>query len=625
MRKLLLLLSLFFAAICTCSAVDIPRGTIYFDNSVTKYKTVKFAYGYENATKGTILVTMTKGENDIWSYKFNNSVTNVYRYIFLETSKNDNTYKQTFSSFKDEITSNGEIRTATTDKNIRSNYIFVPQNNADRNWYQGSWMSLSDFNDQEEDSGTQTAICNPNSGTLPVVYLTTNNGKDITSKEEYVQGTIYIDAKGIEGYSDAGTSSAPLVTELKGRGNWTWNGFDKKPYRIKMNKKASLLNLTTDKSFNLLAHADDNYAFLRNTAGFALSRYFGLKYTPTQEPVELFLNGDYKGLYFLVDHIKVSSNRVKVEEQNDMETDPDAVTGGWLLEIDNYSDDPHITINKPNGEEMWFTYKSPEELSVAQESYITNFLNNTTSAIYNEDKTSREWEKYIDMDTLVNYYLVYEIMGNREGFHGSCYFHKDRGADTKLIFGPVWDFGNSLWDMSDTFIYENYPYGIKWIDEIAKYPRFQAAVRKRWKEKRGELMQYLTQEVDAFIAKINNASQCDCKEWPEYGNKNVISRKEAFYDLIEHRLSWLDAQFGTVGITDEETIELSVYPNPTSGKISVNTNEEIISISVYSLSGNKLLDLNTDKTQLDLDLDAGTYILTVETVKNSVTRKIIVK
>jgi hypothetical protein len=216
-------------------------------------------------------------------------------------------------------------------------------------------------------------------------------------------------------------------------------------------------------------------------------------------------------------------------------------------------------------------------------------------------------------------------MGNREGFHGSCYLHKDRGADTKLIFGPVWDFGNSLWDMSDTFIYENYPYGIKWIDEIAKYPRFQAAVCKRWKEKRGELMQYLMKEVDAFIEKINNASQCDCKKWPEYGNKNVISRKEAFYDLIEHRLSWLDAQFGTVGITDEDTIELSVYPNPTSGKISVNTNEEIISISVYSLSGNKLLDLNTDKTQLDLDLDAGTYILTVETVKNSVTRKIIVK
>ena len=625
MRKLLLLLSLFFAAICTCSAVDIPRGTIYFDNSVTKYKTVKFAYGYENATKGTILVTMTKGENDIWSYKFNNSVTNVYRYIFLETSKTDKTYKQTFSSFKDEITSNGEIRTATTDKNIRSNYIFVPQNNADRNWYQGSWMSLSDFNDQEEDSGTQTAICNPNAGTLPAVYLTTNNGKDITSKEEYVDGTIYIDAKGIEGYSNAGSASAPLVTELKGRGNWTWNGYDKKPYRIKMNKKASLLNLTTDKSFNLLAHADDNYGFIRNTAGFALSRYFGLKYTPTQEPVELFLNGDYKGLYFLVDHIKVSSNRVKVEEQDDLETDPDAVTGGWLLEIDNYSDDPHITINKPNGEEMWFTYKSPEELSVAQESYITNFLNNATSAIYNEDKTSREWEKYIDMDTLVNYYLVYEIMGNREGFHGSCYMHKDRGADTKLIFGPVWDFGNSLWDMSDTFIYENYPYGIKWIDEIAKFPRFQQAVRKRWLEKRGTLMPYLRKEVDAFIDKIASAAQCDCKKWPNYGNKNVLSDKEAVYKLLEKRLAWLDTQFGTVGIEEEEFAKFSVYPNPTTDKVFVNSEEEILLASIYNLAGQKLMDLPVAEKEWDLGLEKGTYILTVETSNNTITQKILVK
>ena len=625
MRKLLLLLSLFFAAICTCSAVDIPKGTIYFDNSVTKYKTVKFAYGYENATKGIILVTMTKGENDIWSYKFNNSVTNVYRYIFLETSKTDKTYKQTFSSFKDEITSNGEIRTATTDKDIRSNYIFVPQNNADRNWYQGSWMSLSDFNDQEEDSGTQTAICNPNAGTLPVVYLTTNDGKDITSKEEYVEGTIYIDAKGIEGYSNAGSASAPLVTELKGRGNWTWNGYDKKPYRIKMNKKASLLNLTTDKSFNLLAHADDNYGFIRNTAGFALSRYFGLKYTPTQEPVELFLNGDYKGLYFLVDHIKVSSNRVKVEEQDDLETDPDAVTGGWLLEIDNYSDDPHITINKPNGEEMWFTYKSPEELSVAQESYITNFLNNATSAIYNEDKTSREWEKYIDMDTLVNYYLVYEIMGNREGFHGSCYMHKDRGADTKLIFGPVWDFGNSLWDMSDTFIYENYPYGIKWIDEIAKFPRFQQAVRKRWLEKRGTLMPYLRKEVDAFIDKIASAAQCDCKKWPNYGNKNVLSDKEAVYKLLEKRLAWLDTQFGTVGIEEEEFAKFSVYPNPTTDKVFVNSEEEILLASIYNLAGQKLMDLPVAEKEWDLGLEKGTYILTVETSNNTITQKILVK
>lgn len=627
MKKILLLFVAVLVAISTCSAaLNIPRGTIYYDNSVTNFEFVKFVYGYENTTQGSIVVSMTKGENNVWSYTFSSNVRNVERYFFSGTKISDGTYKQEISTFKDYIAGDrAERRTATLTGSFSQDYIFVPEDNTNRNWYQGKWMLLSDFKAQEDNSNLPAATCNPNSNTVPVVYLVTDSGKDITSKEEYVTGTIYIDAKGIAGYSDAGSASAPLATELKGRGNWTWNGFDKKPYRIKMNKKASLLNLTTDKSFNLLAHADDNYAFLRNTAGFALSRYFELEYTPTQEPVELFLNNDYKGLYFLVDHIKVSSNRVQIEEQDDNETNADNITGGWLLEIDNYSDDPHITINKPNGEEMWFTYKSPEELSVQQEMYITNFLNKATSAIYAENKSSTEWEKYIDMDALVNYYLVYEILGNREGFHGSCYMHKDRGADTKLVFGPVWDFGNTLWDMSDTFIYEEYPYGIKWIDEIAKFPRFQAAVRKRWLERRGSLMPYLRSVVDAFIEKITYASQCDCKKWPNYGNENVLSRKQAFYDLITKRLSWLDTQFGTVGIEEEGAVELSIYPNPTVDKISINTDEEILSISVYNLSGCKLLDLDANEREWNLGLDAGTYILTVETVKNTISRKIIVK
>ena len=626
MKKLLLLFVAVLAAISAYSAVTLPKGTIYYDNSVTNFEFVKFVYGYDDTTQGSIVVTMTKGENNVWSYTFSSNVRNVERYFFSGTKLADGTYKQTISTFKDYIVNDrSEIRTATLTSTFRTNYIFVPEDNTNNNWFQGTWMAYSDFKEKEDNSNLPTATCNPNSNTVPVVYLTTNDGKDITSKEEYVQGTIFVDAKGIAGYENAGSASAPLVTELKGRGNWTWNGFDKKPYRIKMNKKASLLNLTTDKSFNLLAHADDNYGFLRNTAGFALSRYFELIYTPTQEPVELFLNNDYKGLYFLVDHIKVSSNRVQIEEQEDNETNADNITGGWLLEIDNYSDDPHITINKPNGEEMWFTYKSPEELSVQQEMYITNFLNKATSAIYAENKSSTEWEKYIDMDALVNYYLVYEILGNREGFHGSCYMHKDRGADTKLVFGPVWDFGNTLWDMSDTFIYEEYPYGIKWIDEIAKFPRFQTAVRERWLEKRGSLMPYLRSVVDPFIDKITYASQCDCKKWPNYGNKNVLSRKQAFYDLVTKRLSWLDTQFGTVNLTEEEVVELTVYPNPTADRINVLSSEEIISISVYNLSGNKLLDLDVNESGWDLGLDAGTYILTVETAKNTISRKIMVK
>lgn len=628
MRKFLLLLTSIFVMISTLGAVELPTGTIYYDNTITQFSTVKFVYGYENVREGCTVVTMTKGDGDIWSYTFNTEITDVYKYFFSNTSLSNGKYGQMFSEFKDYITlERGEKRSATTDKIVTSGYIFVSESNNNGNWFQGEWVSMKEFEKDNDTSNLPIANCNPNSGTLPVVYLNTKDAAEIVSKDEYLEGTIYIDAKGIPGYSDAGSSAAPLVTEVKGRGNYTWTSFDKKPYRIKMDKKASLLNMTKDKSYTLLAHADDKIGFLKNTVGFALSRYFGLSYTPGQEPVELMLNGEYRGLYFLTDHIKVSDNRVNITEQDDLETDPAAITGGWLLEIDNYDEDPHFTIYKKDeyGDAMWFRYKSPEELSYQQEMYMTNFLNLANDAVYAEDKSSTEWEKYIDMDALVNYYLVYEIVANREGFHGSCHMHKDRGENTKLVFGPVWDFGSALMNMDNTFIYEDYAWGIKWIDQIAQFPRFQEAVRERWKETRGGLMPYLRKEVDAFIDKITMASQCDCKKWPSYGNKNVLSNKEDFYDMITKRLEWLDTHFGTVGVEEQPSFTINIYPNPTTDKIFIDIDEEILSATIYSLSGEKLLDLDTDVREWNLNLNSGTYLIIIQTEKSSLTNKIIVK
>ncbi|MEE0972551.1 MAG: CotH kinase family protein [Paludibacteraceae bacterium] len=627
MKKLLLVTLAVFAAL-SCFALNIPKGTIYYDNSVTKFKEVKFSYGYRDEV-GTVLVTMKHEGDNIWSYNVPAKVEDVYRYIFLETKLSDGIYDSTFPDFKDMIVQRGEIRTATTDKTICTGCVFVPVDNLEKNWYQGSWVKPSDDEDDTEKPAVPElpkANCDPHSATVPVFYLNTENKAPIESKEEYVSGSLYIDALDNEGYVSSGSKASPLVTEVKGRGNYTWIGFDKKPYRIKMDKKASLLNMTTDKSYTLLAHADDNYGFLRNTAGFALSRFFELGYTPTAEPVELFLNGEYRGLYFLTDHIKVSSNRVKIEEQDDLETDPEKVTGGWLLEIDNYEDDPHITIYKKDeyGSPMWFTYKSPEELSYQQEAYITNFLNLANDAVYAEDKSSTEWEKYIDMDSLVNYYLVYEILANREGFHGSCYLHKERGENTKLIFGPVWDFGNTLWNMNNTFIHEDWSYGVKWIDQIAQFPRFQNAVRKRWLEKRGSLMPYLRAEVDAFIDKITMASQCDCQKWPEYGNANVLERKQAFYDILSARLAWLDTQFGTVDVTEEQALQVSVYPNPTRGDINIASESAVSDVTLSDLSGKVLQTFQDTSSTLHLNVQPGTYLLHVTTAEGVQIRKIIV-
>lgn len=366
----------------------------------------------------------------------------------------------------------------------------------------------------------------------------------ITSKETYVQGTYYIDALGLEGYESLGSKEAPLGLQIKGRGNYTWKDFDKKPYRVKLDDKASPLGMKKSKHFTLLAHADDNLGFLRNTVGFQLSRLLGLAYTPEQRPVEVILNGDYIGLYMITDKLRVDKNRVNIVEQADNETDPANITGGWLLEIDNYEEEGQIRITEGNGKDLRFTYHTPEVLSNEQTAYITNLLTATDNAIYNTNKNSTEWENYIDIDALARFYIIQEIMDNAESFHGSCYLHKERGENTKFVFGPVWDFGNSYHRGFNKFIYVDPPFGQSWIGEIAKYPRFQECVKSIWRPFLADKYPSLDSFIDDFISEIAAASVSDVTRWPSYGNRDISGKKSDFKNKMRQKVEFLTEQWG---------------------------------------------------------------------------------
>ena len=251
--------------------------------------------------------------------------------------------------------------------------------------------------------GTTYAV-NP-SGTLPVLYITTENKTPVTSKDYYLNATYYLDAKGIAGYENIGSASAPLNMEIKGRGNYSWTGFNKKPYRIKLADKQPLLGMIKSKHFTLLAHADDakdKKGYMRNAAGFELSKMLGIAWTPDAKPLELVMNGDYIGLYFLTEHIRVDKDRVNIVEQEDEETDAQKITGGWLVEIDNYDSDPHITIKEGGKTTMWVTYKTPEVLSSQQEAYLTQQIKMLDNLIYG-DKNSDELWQHLDMDALARF------------------------------------------------------------------------------------------------------------------------------------------------------------------------------------------------------------------------------
>ncbi len=415
------------------------------------------------------------------------------------------------------------------------------------------------------------------SGSLPVIYISTQNNAEITSTENYINATFYIDAKA-SGYASLGSATSQTAMKIRGRGQSSWTDYDKKPYRFKLSLGIQILDMSKSKNYALMAYADDPHAFLRATTGYKVSQLMNLAYTPNRRAVELVLNGDYKGLYFLTETVRIDKDRVPIAKQDDNATDANIITGGWLLEIDNADDAEQVSITEGNGAKARFSYKDPEELSSQQESYLLNQLNEMDNAIYATDKNSTKWQEYIDIDTLARYYIVQEVMDNFKAFNGSTYLYKSRGtgANYNWNFGPVWEFGDAFMREGQQFLYENSPKTPQiWIAEIAKFPAFQAKVKELWPDFYNNKYPTISAHIDNFITSIKSAAACDVQRWPLYGTSDPVADAVAFKALLDARVKWLNEQWsgtGIEGITTNENADIKYYnlqgikiDNPTNG------------------------------------------------------------
>ncbi len=405
------------------------------------------------------------------------------------------------------------------------------------------------------------SIQTPYSGTLPVLHINTEQGRAINSKEEYQQAEWWLDDLGLECYESIGSQDEPLTMLIKGQGNYTWVQYPKKSYRLKLETKQPLMGMKKSRHWVLLAHYDDYLARLKNTMGFELSRRIGLTYTPDQRPVEVIVNNKYMGLYFLTEKIRVDKNRVNIEKQDEFETSPTAIAAGaWLLEVDNHPGDNCISINERDNATLAITYHSPENLSSQQEQYLNEWMARVNTAIYSTDKSSDEWEQYIDIDTLAMYYIIGEIMDDMEYFSGSCYMYKRQGVDAKLIFGPVWDFGNAFqrWAIYQDTSFEHFLYSEPtvftnhWIEEIMRYPHFQEVVKQRWRDfyNSGFNGLDIDRYADEFVASIKPAAIADAAIWPRY---DIDIQKADFKRFIHRKIAWLNSQWGAAAGKSQES------------------------------------------------------------------------
>lgn len=268
---------------------------------------------------------------------------------------------------------------------------------------------------------------------LPTVVINTKGAQEVTSKEEELSSVVYIVSE--EGKKLLATEK----TGVRGRGNASWN-FPKKPYRLKFDEKQQLLDAPAKaKKWTLINNYGDK-TLMRNILAFELSRRFGLAYTPYCHPVDVVLNGEYRGCYQLCDQIEVNKNRVNITEMEPEDVDLPELSGGYLIEVDAYASTEashfYSTLDTP------VTIKSPDDEDIvnAQTRYITDYFNRMENAVFASNFADPEtgYRRYLDLDSFLKHFMVGEMSGNTDTYW-SVYMTKDRESD-KFFTGPVWDF-----------------------------------------------------------------------------------------------------------------------------------------------------------------------------------------
>lgn len=373
---------------------------------------------------------------------------------------------------------------------------------------------------------------------LPVLWIETEGRVEITSKDEYLNAHLKI-------VENVRTRSAGDVTEadvkIKGRGNSTWT-MDKKPYALKFDEKISLLDEPQDKSWVLLANYTDK-TLLRNQTAFYLGSISNLDYTPRFHFVDLMLNGRYNGTYQLGDKLKIGKNRVNVGDD------------GFLLEIDAKAGADEITF-RTNYLGQPVNIKDPNvEIDDENYNYIKKYVITAEDALFSDKFKDAEegWQKYMDMDSFADWYLVNEIAKNNDAcLFSSCYMHLRRGD--KLKMGPLWDFDIAFGNVNYNGTFSTDGFWIKkatWFSRLFQDPAFVTKVKERFDyfySRKDDIMNEINTNAQylKYSAQENNNKwhTLYTYTWPNYDIwGSYLNEVQSMKEWLNARFEWLKTEF----------------------------------------------------------------------------------
>ncbi|MBK9255590.1 MAG: CotH kinase family protein [Saprospiraceae bacterium] len=424
------------------------------------------------------------------------------------------------------------------------------------------------------------------------------------------------------------------------------------------NNNVALLGMPQENDWVLHGPYSDK-SLIRNMLCYILAGDV-MDYAPRGRYCELVINGNYLGVYVLMEKIKRDKGRVNISDLTNVDNTGDKLTGGYIIKIDKETGSNNggwFSTYKPvpgAPQVTYFQYDFPKasDMTLPQRNYIRQFFTEVENSVNAPNYTDpvNGYRKYIDDRSLMDYILMNELSKNPDAYRLSTYMYKDRDSKGgKLKFGPVWDynlgFGNvnyctdgSAQGLVISGFNQVCPFDSWlihfWWNKFMDDSKFKSDLKQRWFQLRqNELSDQRIHFVVDSLTSLLSASQVrNFQKWPVLNEyiwpNNFVGGSYALEidylkNWLQERLLWLDNEFGsyTSVLNIQNNFEIKAYPNPASEYLTLNISGlndyqkvEILKVRDGSLvkSLQVYQQANVTESRINIsDLETGLYILKI--------------
>ena len=394
------------------------------------------------------------------------------------------------------------------------------------------------FSFASSEGQVSTVLTFTRSENLPALFIDTGSGT-----MDYIQGK--------KGNQEAGQMSLYTpegelayrgnLDAINGRGNdWL---IPKKSYSLQLAVGADLLGMGLAEKWILQANAIDA-SHLRNKLIYDFAAELGLDYSPESQWVDLYLNGEYAGLYLLCERNELHEQRVSLQEDGAFLVSMDV---SWRLQQNNK---PFLTTEAGYA----FRIQDSQLGDASLRRLLQSVENAVTSETGQDPLTGKHWAELIDLDSWVKKYLIEEIFGNGDGGAISQYFY-GTAEEGILYAGPVWDYDVSMGNSQASRvrapntilagrsrIWSNNP-NLSWYYGLYRQKPFYERMVAIYRESCLPLLDtFLNVHLDAYASLIDQASAMNQLRWEVLGayQVGVLAETENIRSYMAERIAFLN-------------------------------------------------------------------------------------